>query len=195
MTEKKLSITDYGIYIISFDKLLEFLKENKIRSKKILDVFQKNHELYLKSLENGIWVPILPVDSVGYIIKGVDDQKFNEEWQEQFQYKGFNIQIKNKDLWIGSIGSLLNLKKEQFINSNSDSVSYQTLDGDTLYKAFKFNLDDGKYLLNISGYKRKKLLEYPEANCGYFFEFEKVDEFDGYMDPREDDKYKFNLTE
>jgi hypothetical protein len=192
MLEKKLTITDYGIYIMSIDKLLSFLKENKIKSKKVLEVFQKNHELYLKSLEEGVWIPILPIESTKYIINNVP---FINDWEEQFKYENFNLNIIDGAYWIGSFGSLLNLNLEQFTNASNESISYQTLDGVTLFKSFKFNLESGKYLVNIIGYKRKSALEYPEANYGYSFEFKKVDEFKGYKDPREDDKYLFNLSQ
>ncbi|MDW8852408.1 hypothetical protein SD960_20065 [Flavobacterium sp. MMLR14_040] len=193
MLEKKLTITDYGIYIMSVDKLLVFLKENKIKSKKILEVFQKNHDLYIKSLQEGVWIPIVPIESTKYIISE-NDIYFNNDWEKQFKYENFNLDLSDNTFWVGSFGNLLNLNVEQFTNSNNDSISYQTLDGITLYKSFKFKLESGKYLVNIIGYKRKDKLEYPEANYGYSFEFKKVNEFNGYLDPREDDKYLFNIS-
>jgi hypothetical protein len=193
MIEKKITITDYGIYIMSVDKLLIFFKENKIKSKKILEVFQKNHELYLKSLQEGVWIPIVPIESTKYIISE-NDLYFKDEWEKQFKYENFNLDVNNSTFWVGSFGNLLNLNVDQFTNSTNDSISYQTLDGVTLFKSFKFNLESGKYLVNIIGYKRKNKLEYPEANYGYSFEFKKVEHFNGYLDPREDDKYLFNLS-
>lgn len=193
MLEKKITITDYGIYIMSIEKLLIFLKENKIKSKKILEVFQKNHDLYLKSLKEGVWIPIMSIESTKYIINE-NDIYFNNDWERQFKYENFNLDLSDNTFWVGSFGNLLNLNVEQFTNSTNDSISYQTLDGITLYKSFKFNLESGKYLVNIIGYKRKNKLEYPEVNYGYSFEFKKVQEFNGYMDPREDDKYLFNLS-
>ena len=193
MLEKKITITDYGIYIMSIEKLLIFLKENKIKSKKILEVFQKNHDLYLKSLKEGVWIPIMSIESTKYIINE-NDIYFNNDWEKQFKYENFNLDLSDNTFWVGSFGNLLNLNVEQFTNSTNDSISYQTLDGITLYKSFKFKLESGKYLVNIIGYKRKNKLEYPEANYGYSFEFKKIQEFNGYMDPREDDKYLFNLS-
>ena len=69
MSDKKLTITDYGMYLLSFDTLKSFLKRNKVRSKKVLNHFQKNHNEYIKSLEEGIWLPMVPIDSIKYIIK------------------------------------------------------------------------------------------------------------------------------
>lgn len=194
MLEKKITITDYGIYLLSINKLQTFLKENKIKSKKILEVFQKNHELYLKSLQEGVWIPILPIESTKYIVSKENEFDFSIDWHNHFKYEGFNLDVTDNEFWIGSFGSLLNLNIEQFTGSIDNSISYKTLDGNTLYKAFKFNIESGKYRVNILGYKRKVLLNFPEANYAYSFDFYKVEQFDSFKDPREDDKYLFNIS-
>lgn len=194
MIEKKLDVSNHGIYLLSVDKLTDFLKINKIKTKKILDFFQKNHELYLKSLEEGVWLPILPIDSIEYIIKIGENENFDNNWDIVFNIDGFNLEIGNDNsFWVGSTGNLLTFEINDYLGEKKYN-SYQTLDGEVLYDSFKFNLESGKYLVNIIGYKRKNKLEYPEVNYGYSFEFKKVQEFNGYMDPREDDKYLFNLS-
>lgn len=189
MMEKKLSISEYGIFIMSIDKLTDFLKQHKRRSKKILNLFQKDPELYFESLKEGVWIPIVPINSYKYIISNVP---LGDEWQKIYTYEHFNLHVLGGEIWIGSFGHLLNLNIEEFKN-NEESISYKTLDDILLYNAFKLKLETGKYLVSIIGYKRKKVLEYPAANSGFFFKFEKVDAFIGYNDPREDDKYQFNL--
>ena len=191
--EKKLTITEYGIYLLSISKLEEFLKKNKIKSKKILEFFQKNHEAYLESLKEGVWIPVLPVQSTKYIIKIKNkDESFSDEWENIFQYDGFNLEIgANNDLWIGSLGSLLNFNKNDF---SGDEQSYETLDGNVLFNGFKYNMSKGKYLVNILGFKRNHEMEFPNANLGYQFNFNLTEEFHGYKDPREDDKYTFNIN-
>jgi hypothetical protein len=195
MIEKKLDVSNYGIYLLSVDKLTDFLKANKIKTKKILAFFQKNHELYLKSLNEGVWFPILPIDSIEYIIKVGEKENFDNNWDKVFNIDGFNLEIGNDNsFWIGSTGNLLTFEINDYLDDSKNYNSYQTLDGEVLYDSFKFNLESGKYLVNIIGYKRKNKLEYPEANYGYSFEFKKVEGFNGYMNPREDDKYLFNLS-
>jgi hypothetical protein len=194
MAEKKLDVSSYGIYLLSIDKLSHFLKENKVKSKKVLEFFQKNHDLYLKSLDEGVWIPVLPINSIEYILKiSNEGDEFSQEWENIFTHNGFNIDIVDNGVWIGSSGGLQNFDIESFAQSNGEYLSYKTLDGMTLYKSFRFNVDNGKYLVNISGFKRRHELEYPEANRGYLFEFVKIDKFEGYQDPREDDKYKFRI--
>jgi len=64
----------------------------------------------------------------------------------------------------------------------------------TVYSAFKYEVPSGKYLLSIKGYKRKLELEFPNPNCGFLFSLVKVDEFDGFNNPREDELYDFNVA-
>ncbi len=190
--EKKLTITEYGIYLLSVSKLEEFLKKNKVKSKKILEFFQKNNEVYLDSLKEGLWIPLLPIQSTKYIIKIKNkDENFSDEWENIFQYDGFNLEIgRNNDLWIGSLGSLVNFNKNDFLE---DEQSYETLDGNVLFKGFRYDMFKNKYQVKILGFKRSHEMEFPNANLGYQFDFNLIEEFDGYKDPREDDKYIFNI--
>ena len=147
----------------------------------------------MESLSEGVWLPILPVDSIEYIIKV--DKSFDAGWVEVFSYEGFNIKVgDDNSFWIGSFGNLLKWSPHEYSNE-TDHHSYETLDDEVLYKAFRFNKERGKYSVKISGYKRINELEFPESNYGYLFSFERVEDFEGYKDPREDDKFSFNLPE
>ena len=48
-------------------------------------------------------------------------------------------------------------------------------------------------MFNIKGYARKEIVDRKAVNYGFQFEFKKVDEFDGYKNPREE-QYNFNIT-
>ena len=67
--DKVLNVSDYGICLFSMEILQEFLKAEKIRSKKLLNKFQKDRELYLATQKEGVWLPIVQIDSVSYVIK------------------------------------------------------------------------------------------------------------------------------
>lgn len=67
--DKILSAYGYGIALFSLPTLQEFLKTEKIRSKKLLTRLQKDKDLYLKTLEQGIFLPIVQIDAGGYLIK------------------------------------------------------------------------------------------------------------------------------
>lgn len=72
-------------------------------------------------------------------------------------------------------------------------MSYQTLDGETLYKGFRIKLEKGKYRVAISGYK-KRIMPDNSTIYGYGFNFKHTEEFTSYNDPREDEQYNFNIT-
>ena len=108
-----------------------------------------------------------------------------------FTYDGFNLNVEDGNIWIGSLGSLVNFKISQFKNPTLDSLSYQTLDGQTLYKGFRIRLEKGKYRVAISGYKKRVTTD--STIYGYGFNFELTNEFTSYKDPREDEQYTFNM--
>jgi hypothetical protein len=192
MAEKILDVASYGIALLSEKVLNSFLKNNKIRTKKVLKLFQENHPLYIDSISNGVWIPFLPINSIEYIIKlSNNGESFDNKWEKKIEEVDFNLQVEDK-FWILGVGTLYDLGKENF---DQDSMSYQTLDGETLFKGFRFDISSGKYLVKIEGYKRKEELPYPEANNGFLFTLTKVEDFDGYKDPREDDKYYFNIAQ
>ena len=188
--DKDLSVSDYGICLFSVEILQEFLKREKVRSKKLLQKFQKDKKLYIATQKEGAWLPIVQIDSVHYIIK-LDgyDEPFHDEWEQKLEYDGFNIEIKDS-LWVSSIGKFNEFNADTFCG---DEISYQTLDGKTLYSAFKYDVPSGKYLVSVKGYTRKQPLERPAPNYGFAFSLVKVEEFDGFKNPRESDEYEFNI--
>jgi len=189
--DKILTTGSYGICLFSMEVLQDFLKREKIRSKKLLALFQKDKKRYLAAQKEGVWIPIPQIDSIKYLIKlEGKDEPFNEEWEQKLEYKGFNIEIKD-GLWISDIGSFHTFNAKEFIGNE---ISYQTLDNKTIYSDFKYDVPAGKYLFSIKGYMRKQPLERPNPNFGFLFSLVKVDEFDGFKNPREE-IYDFNVAQ
>ncbi len=189
--DRVLSTASYGICLFSLEVLQEFLKKEKIRSKKLLNKFQKDKKLYLTMQKEGIWVPIPQINSVEYLIKLEGyDIPFNDDWEQKMGYDGFNIEIKD-GLWISDIGSFYTFNVSEY---SGNEISYQTYDGITNYSDFKYDVPSGKYLLSIKGYARKQKVEYPNPNYGFSFSLAKVEEFDGFKNPREE-VYDFNVAQ
>ncbi len=215
-----LTMSEYGICVFSFDILQEFLKKNKIRSKKLLDKFQKDDKLYLDMQKKGIWVPFVDVGTMKCIIKLEGfDEPFNELWEQKLAYSGFNIEIENA-LWISATDSFLTFQPNEYIGEEGSYVTKEGIKsyydaykicyetnacigkGESrtwvkklLYTDFKYDVPSGKYLLSVKGYARKKRLEYPEVNYGFLFSLKKVEEFDGFKNPRENSIYNFNVVQ
>ena len=212
--EKLLTATEYGICLFSSEILQDFLRQKKIRSKKLLKLFQKDKELYLETQECGVWIPMIQVNSYEYVIR-VDgiDEPFGDEWEQKIEYSGFNIEIKN-GIWISGIGSMMTWKPEEYLGEEGsysihtpfgdmphyysrEERYYQTLSGTTLYTDFHYDIPDGKYLLSVKGFRRKDFaqrtkMEQGAGACGFLFSFAEVEEFNGFENPREE-AYDFNV--
>lgn len=188
--DKLLDGSSYGICLFSLDVLQDFLKRKKIRTKKLLQKLQKNKELYLATQREGIWLPFVKIDAYKYIIK-IDgyDEPFDDEWVQKLEYGGFNLEIQDT-LCVASIGMFYDFD----VNDFSEYVkSCQTMDGNTYYQQFKYDIPSGKYLVTIKGYAHKTA---GRRNPKYGFQFSlvKVDAFDGFKNPREDELYEFNVS-
>ncbi len=188
--EKILSTYNHGICLFSVNVLHSFLKREKIRSKKILDLFQKDMEKYLVSQQEGVWLPLAQINSGEYIIKVKDfDEDFDDEWEEKIEYDGFNLEV-DDGIWISDVGSLLTFNPSIFSGTEN---CFEDGDGTLLYSDFKYNISSGKYLVKVKGYVRKQLLGFPNADYGFLFSFTRIEEFDGYKNPREE-QYDFNVA-
>ena len=66
--DRILSTYSYGICLFSMEVLQDFLKKEKIRSKKLLHKFQKDKKLYLAMQKEGIWFPISKINSGQHLI-------------------------------------------------------------------------------------------------------------------------------
>lgn len=188
--DRILSTYSYGICLFSMEVLQDFLKKEKIRSKKLLHKFQKDKKLYLAMQKEGIWFPISKINSGQHLIKleGYDNT-FNDEWEQKFEIEGFNLKIEG-GLWISDIGSFYTFNEGEFCG---EAISFKTGDGDIQYSDFKYDVPAGKYLLSVKGFLRKEKKGFPNPNSGFLFSLVKVDEFSGFKNPRED-IYNFNVT-
>ena len=205
--EKNLTTGSYGICVFSLEVLQEFLKKEKVRSKKLLDHLQKNNHRYLSMQKEGIWIPFPQIDSISYRIKlEGHDAPFNDEWEQKMEYHGFNIEIKDA-LWVSDIGAFYTFRASDYCGNEQtyetgygvihyisrNEISYRSLDGDIIYSAFKYDIPSGKYLLSVKGFERKQPVGNQDSNYGFLFGLTKVDEFDGFKNPREE-IYDFNVA-
>ena len=185
-----INITNYGIALFSPMVLQDYLKKEKIRSKKLLSKFEKEKDIYVKTLEEGIWIPIVKIDAGSYVIKVAGkDESFDDTWIQKFSYEGFQIEIKDT-LCIGDIHLL-----EPF--QTNQEMSYQDMEGNVINKGCMYAIASGKYQVCIEGYVRKKAKghtsTYDNPEYGFLFTLKQIDAFKNYQDPREDEQYNFNI--
>lgn len=207
--ERVVNAGGYGLCLFSADTLKEFLKQQKTRKRKLLSLLQKDKELYLTTQKEGIWVPLVGINSCDYQIKLEGfDEPFDEEWEQKIHYDGFNLEIKD-GLWISGIEQWEPFEPKEYYAESEEVYNappfgvecgfspqdrwYKSMDGRKVYTDIKYDVPAGKYLLSIQGYVRKEEQKFPVANCGFFFSLTKVDAFDGFKNPRESDDYDFNI--
>lgn len=188
--DKLLDAGSYGICLFSLEVLQDFLKREKIKTRKLLQKLQKDKDLYLDTQKEGIWLPIVGIAAYKYVIKlEGSDKPFDEEWEQKLEYEGFNLEIQD-NLCISSIGQFYEFDANNF---GGYETSYQTMDGHTNYSQFKYDIPSGKYLVNIKGYAHRTA-DRKNPRYGFLFSLVKVDVFEGYKNPREDELYDFNVS-
>lgn len=187
--ERILGTYNYGICLFSLDVLQDFLKREKIRSKKLLEKFQKDKELYLTTQKEGIWFPIVQINSGEYTI-GVDgfDEPFGDDWDLKLEYGGFNLEIKD-NFCVCDTGMFYTFNPDDF---GGNEHSYEDMEGKVTYNAYKYDLPSGKYLVTVKGYAHKQSTR-QEPKYSFWFSLVKTDAFVGFKNPREEELYDFNI--
>lgn len=204
--EKVIETYDYGFSVFSADVMIEFLKNEKIKSKKVLNLLQKDKEKFLKTIECGAWLPIPSIDSGKYVISldGYDDP-FDESWVLVLSHQGFNIEVKN-GLWFTDIGNFLTFKSEEYQGAGTEvdgnfgqkyyysdkEQYYKETTGKITYCGFHYDVPDGKYSVTITGYAKKEIVDDNAANKGFQVSLDKIEEFAETKNPREEE-YEFNI--
>lgn len=204
--EKVIATCEYGLSVFSVDSMTKFLETKKIRSKKVLALLQKKKDIYLDSIKDGVWMPIPSINSGKYVI-GLEgyDEAFGDEWTPVLSYDGFNLDVKN-GLWISDIGCLLEFDKTEYEGDGREETSpygtvsyfsskeqwYKDLSGHVTYLAYWYDVPQGKYLLTVTGFARKEVVDDRAANYGFQFKLTKVEEFMETKNPREE-AYNFNI--
>lgn len=193
--DRVLGAYGYGIALFSLPALQDFLKTEKIRSKKLLSKLQNDKDLYLRTQEQGILLPIVQIDAGGYIVKlNGYDEPFDEEWALKLAYVGFNIDIQDS-LCISDLEPL-NFYNPEKLDAYENAS--RTMDGKTYYNSFKYDVPSGKYLISVKGYARKSATGHSSSSkhpeYGFLFSLTKVEAFDGFKNPRESELYEFNIA-
>ena len=74
--DKPISSNGYGIAVVSAEIFQELCKEHRIRSKKMLTYFDKNHNVFYDFIKKGAFVPIPRIRAYYYqIFITINDNK------------------------------------------------------------------------------------------------------------------------
>lgn len=203
--DRTIDTSEYGLCIYSMDMFTSFLKREKIKSKKLLALFQKDKKTFLKLQEEGIWIPFPEIDGVTYVIKIKNlNEEFDDQWEKVLEYDGFNLEVKD-GIWISDTGSFLKFDEALYRCEGQESIGnfgmvhydsnkerwYTTINGTKVYSDVWCDIPAGKYLLTVRGYAKKDIVDRKAVNYGYQFELTEIEGFEGYKNPREG--YEFNI--
>ncbi len=180
-----LRVSGYGLQLYSVDCLLDFRKKARIRTKKMLDLFQKNHDKYMAILESKSWLAFPGIDSIYYqICFSHLNEKFTDDWKKVFDYDGYQLKVGSDNaIWIETLDAFDCWEITEY--ENVEEISYMTLDGVKLTNAYKVNISEGFYTVGISGHRRR--LSDSEFEAGFLFSLTKNNKEQGVKDPRNDD--------
>ncbi|TGE29458.1 hypothetical protein [Hymenobacter metallicola] len=185
MKEKIVRVTGYGFFCLSVEAFSNFLKEHKIKAKKLNTYFDKNRDILEESIKQGILLPLSTIVSTRYVVEAGIAAKlsvFDSDWQEVLTLDNCNLTVGNDAaIWIGSLDGLDDWNSAEY--EQGDSISYQTMDGVTLFRSFKFNVKPGMYKVVVRGFKRKAPQDHPAANFGFSFELRETTSLGSFTNP------------
>lgn len=183
----KIDSGSYGICLFSLKEFSKYLKNNKIKSKSLIDFFNKNRSLSDETLKKGI---ILPINTMSFnqfyfdlfLSENKKSNYFSDNnWTEIANKGTYNLEINENDFWICSMDVLNTWNANKFTQSILGYPIKNGVEGKEsfYYEAQKLDFDSGKYFVTIHGYKRlkhNKLINNDE-DYGLSFEFKRVDDF------------------
>ncbi|WP_159990745.1 hypothetical protein [Pelistega ratti] len=142
----KISTANYGLCLFDKANLAGFIARNGNPREKILKQLIDNHNLYLRALEEGVFLPIPEIDSIDYFITFdlVPDNNI-----VKFKYGQFNLNVINNEIWISDIG-LLNKSNLKAFETTS-KIENVLLNGDIECIAQKHYIENGRYEIEIIG--------------------------------------------
>ena len=111
--DKPISSNGYGIAVVSAETFQELCKEHRIRSKKMLTYFDKNHNVFYDFIKKGAFVPIPRIGAYYYqiFITINDNRTTDEEWDFIPTEETFFLEVKDEALWVCSFEQMENIEK------------------------------------------------------------------------------------
>lgn len=184
IANNKITSDGYAIALFSKEILKTRLSEKRIRKKNLANLFDQNEEFSKYIMTKGVFLPIITASFNDYYFDIYENSSsfFNkDEWKKVKESGGFNLEINEDELWVVAISKIANWNYKSY-KTKETTLSYEVFDGidgaiSNIYEAQKKKISSGKYIVTISGFKRKKPLSVREENFGFGFHFKKVDNF------------------
>ena len=187
--DKPISSSGYGIAVVSAQTFQELCKEHRIRSKKMLTYFDKNHNVFQDFIKKVDYLTIPRIRAYYYqiFITINDNRTTYEEWDFIPTEESFFLEVKDEALWVCSFEQMENWKYKDLENCITiETYYYLSYEGErhTAYSAAKYAIPNGKYKIKIIGLRSKKVEKDEKFRKGYAFlmQLEKVDNIPNIAD-------------
>lgn len=195
----------YGLSLYSPDILVEFLKAENCKARKLCSYFDKHKDVYYKAISTGVLLPVYRICAFKYAIFisiNETDIAPPDGWEQVFKYDDFFIQVgsSNKLCWMSF----------DDMEENKESVDKRaTTDcriiphGSKLimlpvYFAVDIDIPQGNYRFDLTGYKRvvsldESLQENYGRNYAYGYAFRSTDITDNENMDKDNEKLQYDI--
>jgi hypothetical protein len=197
----EFSSDGYGMAIISTDLITSYLRDNKIKAKKLLSYFDKHKDLLFETIKAGRFLPFYNIACYEYtLFISVDQEEVNipEDYNEVFRYTDFYLEVGNLERVCFASFDYLEYHldkikqnmtdKEDLIPTGPDSII------ESYYPAKGIDLPKGIYSFDLIGLERKNKLQRDSKNYGYAFIFHNNKEaINNNFDKADNETYCFDI--
>ena len=179
----------------------EYIKRNKIKTKKFISFFSKNKETFYKIIKEGIIAPFYQIPYFKYnIFVKINEENRNipDEYKKIFEYNDFYIKTdENKKLCLASFYFMETGIKLLKQNITEQSELVPTGPEEIMEKcnyALGMEIETGIYNFNLIGLEKIKNKEDEYKNYGYLFEFTKNENaINDNFNKCDNEKYEFSI--
>lgn len=201
----ELTTDGYGMMLISSDLLTEYLKNKKIRAKKLISYLQKNMDLFFELIKKGKIVPFYQINRFEYhIFVSIDKENppIPEGFQEVFRYENLFAEV-------GALNQLCltcfddldfdfeAIKQNQLHRSQEIPSGYPSvLEPYTM--RYGIDIPQGRYEFDLIGLEKIEKGERKSKNYGYAFVFRRNENAENQnftICDNEENTYKFNVPQ
>ncbi|TDX87293.1 hypothetical protein [Epilithonimonas xixisoli] len=156
----RITTSSYGFFIFSLSNFMDFLKNEKIKKKNLLDLFDKNKDLLQQlCLIEHIAIPLIKITNTTYKIFVNENslEQLDNNWKEIFNYQDFALNVGEDGIWIASFEFFEDWNPKVF-ETNKSSITQEIATGPNrelicYNKAIHFAESSGLKNVSIKGFR------------------------------------------
>lgn len=137
-----------GIVLFDPHRLVAFRQEEQISTPKLFQYFIDHEEIGKKAIDQGVIIPIYPIDADDYEIEGsLDPEAFSDDRHVVFSHDRYGIESLSGIVVFSDIYAIMDWDDEEFFLNYPARFSDKSMHNDY------FETGKGKFRVQIQGYK------------------------------------------